>query len=353
MGVFLRTSRTNMAEEGVVFVIGNPLLDISATVDASYLEKYNLKPADAILAGDEHLQIYPEMIENYKVEYSAGGAGQNTARSLTWMLATHNVATYVGCIGNDEYGRILEASAIADGVNVQYLKDAQTPTGTCACLIVNHDRSLVAYLGAANKYQKDHFHSEPIQQFVNQAKFVYAAGFFLTVSPDTLLELGKHASEQNKLFMFNLAAPFLIDFFTDPLQAVLPYTDIVIGNEHEGASIGKKLFGTEDLKEVATKIGQLEKINSKRERIVIITHGEKPVIVYKDGKVTEYETIPLEEKDIVDSNGAGDCFAGGFLASLIKGRDIEQCVKAGNYCASEILKTGGIVFNHGPSTFEL
>jgi len=317
------------------------------------LEKYGLKPADAILAGDSHLQIYPEIIEKYNVEYSAGGAGQNTARSLTWMLATHNVATYVGCIGNDEYGRILESSAIADGVNVQYLKDAETPTGTCAALIVDHDRSLVAYLGAANKYQKDHFHSQPIQQYLNQAKFLYAAGFFLTVSPDTLVEIGKHANEHNKLFMFNLAAPFLIDFFTDPLNAVLPYADIVIGNEHEGASIGKKLFDTEDLKEVATKIGQLSKINTKRDRIVIITHGEKPVIVYKDGKVTEYDIVPLGENEIVDSNGAGDCFAGGFLAALTLGRDIEQCVKAGNYCASEILKTGGIVFNRGPSTFEI
>jgi|ERR1712063_3876 len=353
MGVFSTPSPDNMAEEGAVFVIGNPLLDISATVDNEYLKKYGLNPSDATLANDSHLPIYPELIANYEVEYSAGGAGQNTARSLTWMLATPNVATYVGCIGDDEYGRILESSAISDGVNVQYLKDGQTPTGTCAALIVDHDRSLVAYLGAANKYQKDHFHSAPIQQFLNQSKFLYAAGFFLTVSPDTLVEIGKHANEHNKLFMFNLAAPFLIDFFTEPLNNVLPYADIVIGNEHEGASIGKKMFGTEDLKEVATKIGQMDKINTKRDRIVIITHGDKPVIVYKDGKVTEYETIPLKNEEIVDSNGAGDCFAGGFLAALTKGRDIAQCVKAGNYCASEILKTGGIVFNHGASTFEL
>ena len=128
------------------------------------------------------------------------------------------------------------------------------------------------------------------------------------------------ASQQ--VFMFNLSAPFLIDFFTEPLKSVLPYADIVIGNEHEGAAIGKKLFDTEDLKEVATKIGQLEKTNSKRERIVIITNGDKPVIVYQNGQITEYETNPLDSKDIVDSNGAGDCFAGGFLAGLVNGKEV-------------------------------
>ena len=109
------------------------------------------------------------------------------------------MVTYVGCIGNDECGQRLEDVASADGVNVQYLKDEETPTGTCAALIVEQDRSLVAYLGAANKYNKSHFESEPIQNFLKQAKFLYAAGFFLTVSPDTLVEIGKHAAAENKV----------------------------------------------------------------------------------------------------------------------------------------------------------
>ena len=71
------------------------------------------------------------------------------------MLATPNVATYVGCIGDDEYGRILESSAISDGVNVQYLKDGQTPTGTCAALIVDHDRYVKLKLHEASVFSDE------------------------------------------------------------------------------------------------------------------------------------------------------------------------------------------------------
>jgi len=349
MGDFLERILLLMAAEGSVFVIGNPLLDISATVNEEYLKKYNLLPSNAILASDEHLPMYPEMISQFEVEYSAGGAGQNTARAISWMLQQHNVAVYVGCIGADQYGERLQAEARADGVDVHYLVDDITQTGTCASLIVNHERSLVANLGAANKYQKSHFDNDLIQEKLNKAKFLYSAGFFLTVSPETLEAIGKHALENDKLYMFNLSAPFLIDFFTEPLKTVLPYTDIVIGNEHEGLAFGKKFFDTDDLKEVALKLGQMEKLNKKRERIVIITQGSEPIIVYKDGAVSTYDVESVPESEIVDSNGAGDSFAGAFIAGLILGKDFETCIKAGEYCGAHILKTGGVEYKGTPS----
>jgi len=338
-----------MVEEGRVFVIGNPLLDISANVSSDYLKKYDLKPANAILAEEKHIPMYKEIIDNYEVEYSAGGAGQNTARAISWMLGKKNIPTYVGCIGNDHYGKTLSEAAKSDGVDVRYLIDEDTPTGTCAALIIAHERSLVANLGAANMYKKPHFDSSDIQERLNKAKILYASGFFLTVCPEALIDIGKHACEHNKTFMFNLAAPFLVDFFTDKLKSVLPYTDIVIGNETEGATFGKKFYDTDDLKQVALKLGQEEKVNSKKERIVIITQGPGPVIVYRNNKVTEYPTVPLSEDVIVDSNGAGDSFAGAFIAGLLLEKDFDKCIFAGDYCAAEILKTSGVVYKGTPS----
>ena len=332
-----------------VFSIGNPLLDISAHVDAEYLKKYNLLPANAILAGPEHLPIYPDIIQNYNPEYSAGGAAQNTCRGLTWMLQTPNVATYVGCIGSDNYGEILESEAKKGHVNVKYLKDATTPTGTCAALIVNHDRSLVANLAAANNYKHEHFESEEIQAAVKKAKYIYSTGFFLTVSPQTLVELGKHAAETNKIFMLNLAAPFIIDFFTDSLKNVLPYADIVVGNETEGQAFGKKFFNTEDLKETAQKLAAYEKINNSRKRTVVITRAGDPAYIIHDGEFFEHPAIPLDDSLIVDTNGAGDSYSAGFLAGLILGKDISVCANAGNYCAREILQVGGVVYRGVPS----
>jgi len=331
--------------EGAVFSVGNPLLDISATVPKEFFDKYELKTANAILAEEKHLPIYSELVDNHEVEYSAGGAAQNTVRALTWMLKHNNVATYVGCVGDDEYGQQLERVARKDGVNVQYLKDPSVATGTCAALILNHERSLVANLGAANNYQSHHFESEAIQTAVNRARFFYAAGYFITVSVETLVSIGQTAAETNKPFIFNLAAPFVIDFFSEKLDQVLPYTDVVMANEFEGEAFGKKYFGITDLKQVAQKLAGLKKVNDKRKRIVIFTQGPQPTIVATEDEITEYPVIEIADHEIVDSNGAGDCFAGGFLAGFIQDKDMAQCIAAGNYCANYILKTGGIKFN--------
>lgn len=66
--------------EGLLLGLGNPLLDISATVDASFLEKYNLKANNAILADEKHKDLYEDLIKNNKVDYIAGGSTQNTLR---------------------------------------------------------------------------------------------------------------------------------------------------------------------------------------------------------------------------------------------------------------------------------
>lgn len=64
----------------MLFGMGNPLLDISAITDDEFLQKYDLRPNDAILAEAKHMPLYKEIIENYNVEYIAGGSTQNALR---------------------------------------------------------------------------------------------------------------------------------------------------------------------------------------------------------------------------------------------------------------------------------
>jgi adenosine kinase len=73
----------------------------------------------------------------------------------------------------------------------------------------------------------------------------------------------------------------------------------------------------------------------------VITQGKEATVVAKDGAVTLYEVPAVPAEEIVDTNGAGDAFVGGFLAAFIKGQDIEHCCKAGNFAASTIIRTSG------------
>ena len=87
---------------GSILCMGNPLLDISAVVDQKFLDKWDLKMNNAILAEEKHIPLYQEMIENFKVEYVAGGATQNSARVAQWMLQAPGAVTYMGSIGKDD-----------------------------------------------------------------------------------------------------------------------------------------------------------------------------------------------------------------------------------------------------------
>jgi len=338
-----------MASEGVLFGIGNPLLDISVHVDQAYLDKYGLKAGNAILAEKTHLPLYDEIQQQFKVEYIAGGAAQNSIRVAQWLLGTPRAAVYVGCIGNDANGKTLKDTTEAAGVETQYLVDEKEVTGTCAVLITHKERSLCTNLGAANNYKKSHIESPALQKVVERAQLFYSTGYFLTVSPDTLVHIGEHAAKTNKPFLFNLAAPFVIQFFGDQMASVLPYVDIVFSNEDEGKAFGQKQNWGEDLKVIAEKLSAWPKVNDKRSRIVIFTQGAHSTIVFQDGKISEFKPLLVDPSEIVDLNGAGDSFVGGFLAAYTLGRTIEQSIAAGHYAASEVIRRSGCTLPEKPS----
>ena len=94
--------------------------------------------------------MYDEVINKYDIEYSAGGATQNTMRFCQWIVGKNNqVTTLVGSVGNDYFGKIMAEKAKGDGVNVRYQIVDDAATGTCAVLVNNNGkfRSLCAYLG--------------------------------------------------------------------------------------------------------------------------------------------------------------------------------------------------------------
>ena len=171
-----------------------------------------------------------------------------------------------------------ETCATEDGVQVIYQKNPTVPTGTCAVLINGGERSLVANLAAANTFSAAHLKTPEAESAINKATIFYISGFFLTVSVEAILELGKHAVTENKIFSMNLSAPFLIQFFGDQLAATLPYTDFVFGNESEAAAYGaSKGYGT-DLPTIALKLSAQPKASGTRPRVVVFTQGSEKTI---------------------------------------------------------------------------
>jgi len=338
-----------MAAEGVLLGYGNPLLDISVQATKDYLEKYGLEANNAILAEDKHKPMYQEMSEKFPdVEYIPGGATLNSIRIAQWILETPKATSFFGCISKDKFGDILTKSTQAVGMDVKFQYTDKEPTGTCAVVCTDKNRSLVANLAAANCFTESHLDDPSNWAAVEKAKFIYFGGFPLTVCPDAMVRIAKFAAEKNKVVAMNMSAPFLCQFFKDPMLKMLPYVDYWFGNETEVEEFGKN-NGMEGLKreEIAVKIASWEKVNKSRERIVVITQGQDPAIVVQGGKVSNYPVIKINEADICDSNGAGDAFVGGFLASLVRGGDLQACIKMGHQTANMVLKCPGCTVPSG------
>ena len=148
-----------------------------------------------------------------------------------------------------------------------------------------------------------------------------------------------HAHLSLQTFILNFSAPFIAQFFSASLQQVIPYCDIIIGNESEAEAwaAANGLADTKDIPAIARAIALLPKANASRPRTVIFTQGENSTILVSTSEADKPKVYPVEKLDssqIVDTNGAGDAFAGGFIGAYVLGKDIDKCVLAGHALAS-------------------
>ncbi|XP_048964770.1 adenosine kinase isoform X6 [Canis lupus dingo] len=294
---------------------------------------------------------FDELVKKFKVEYHAGGSTQNSIKVAQWMIQQpYKAATFFGCIGTDTFGEILKKKAAEAHVDAHYYEQNEQTTGTCAVCITGSNRSLVANLAAANCYKKEkHLDMDKNWTLVEKARVYYIAGFFLTVSPESVLKVANHASENNRIFTLNLSAPFISQFYKESLMKVMPYIDILFGNETEAATFAREQgFETEDIKEIARKTQALPKVNQKRQRIVIFTQGREDTIMATESEVTAFAVLDQDQKEIVDTNGAGDAFVGGFLSQLVSDKPLTECIRAGHYAASVIIRRTGCTFPEKP-----
>jgi len=330
--------------------MGNPILDISAAVDMAVVDKYGLKMGDAILAEEKHAPLFPELAAAPNVQYIAGGATQNTIRVAQWLLQQPEATAYMGCIGKDEFGAKLQAACAKDGVKLAYMIDEATPTGTCATLINNKERSLCTDLKAANNFKESHLAIPENAAILSAAKVIYSAGYFATVSPASMKIAREKAVETGALYCLNLSAPFLM--MVPPFKAVLveslPFTDFLFCNETEAATWAEtEGWDTTDVAFIATRLSLIPGAKS-RKRTVVITQGADPTVVAINGHTTLHPILALPKEKLVDTNGAGDSYVGGFLAALSKGKSIEECCKAGAYAASVIVQNDGCTYPAKP-----
>lgn len=338
----------------------NPLLDLTVNVSDDFLQRHALNANDAILAGLEHAALLNELstvqagsavegVLSAEPLLSAGGSGQNAMRATKFMLGEKGVAVaFVGSVGKDGNAeRLRDIAEREDHLQTHYDSSSSKPTGTCWCLVTPGHRSLVASLNAANDYSSAHYHS--IKSTIFQcASIVYISGFFCTVNRDVILDV---VASKNPQFILatNFSATFLCDFFEDVQAPLLRASDYVFGNEHEVRhyAIKHKLSAeNEDMKTVALAVHK--DLFGQSSSCLVVTQGSHETLVVEGcGSLSSHPVSRID--DVIDTNGAGDCFVGAFLSGVSQKLPLAECVQRGHWLAQQIIRRPGISFHGIPS----
>lgn len=247
-----------------------------------------------------------------------GGTSLNTIRTIS---NKNNIKTsFIGAIGNDNEGRILLEKLKTDSVSY-FLEVLDEPTALCSVLINRSERSLVTNLGAANKLSTDFIRKT--FPSVCEAKFLYVSGFFASAMPDNAKWVLEHFNHSK--IIFNLSYNQILDKINiDLLNEIVAKSHVLIGNSEEFESLSRLLWN---------EINENRMYKFSMDKIIVITDGKKSTICYSSGRKSLHKVEYIGSN--IDTCGAGDYFAAGFIAGLYDNKSLEESIEQGHEWARE------------------
>lgn len=301
--------------------IGNALVDMLTLIpDDSILERFGLPKGTMQHVDAPTSRKVGEALKMYNSAMAAGGSTANMVSGASKL----GVETgYIGKVANDELGRFFEDAMVQTGVKPMMLTTA-TPTG-CAQAIISKDgeRTFATYLGAALELSANDLKPEMFEGW----DILFVEGYLVQniALVDRVLELAKDKGMKVAIDMasFNVVEQNR-EYLNDRIKK---YIDIVFANEDES----RALTGLGDPLEALHAIAEICDI-------AIVKVGARGSYVQQGDKVVKIDPIPAQ---VIDTTGAGDLWAGGFMASYAKGESLERCAKTGAVVAANIIEVLG------------
>jgi len=335
-----------------IIAIGNPIVDISAEIDSENLQKYRLKWGDTLFADDNNRGFYDFLESKPEVTYIPGGSIQNSLRVASWCLSMEPEnkdkysITMLGATGDDGYKEKIMDALKSAGVKPLLQAIPNMSTSRCGVGIFQKERSLLTEIRASNCLTEEFVKENEDEIFKNDA--ILIEGYFLQEKFELCKNLCLEFKKRNKSVILTLSAVFMVEVHKDKIMEISQLADIIVSNIEE-----MKVFAEtkeEGYKEILEKA--FKKLN-EGDRLFVVTDGSKGVVTskfdYKRGIVdfiTQSFPIIMKTEEIVDLNGAGDAFLGGFLSQFMKGCSLHACCRAGNEASSIILKNVGCTFSN-------
>jgi adenosine kinase len=319
---------------------GSPILDSIVNMeDAPELGEQIKLRLSYHMDKDFPVEFYQSVINSEYSESFLGGSAMNTIRLVNFLIKSTDKVCFFGSIGNDKFGENITESLELEGIvfNKQVIENERT--STCIVLVEQHERMFFSDLAVSNKISLTHF--ENMKESIIHSKIFYADAYLLGSRFDIFKYVFEEYYNEDVILSLNAASHNIIrDYFMN-FVSLFPYIDLIFLNEEELNELKIGFNLDMDNIEFMLYLQHYEHKSNKKQRIIVNTNGSKDTIIANNEGVFIIPVYKVRPEDIIDTNGAGDSFSGGFLAGMLMGYNIEESAKLGNYIASKVIMLKG------------
>jgi len=303
-----------------VLGMGNALMDILVRIDNENLLKWLKLPKGSMTLVDRDKAIHIlNRIQSLPKSYAPGGSAANTIRGLA---ALDTPATYIGSTGNDELGEMFKKSMSDEHVTT-ILQHSDNPTGHAITFITpDSERTFATFLGAATELS-----AGQLDRFMFTGHRIFHIEGYLVLNRDLVIRAFQLAKQAGLEISYDMASYNVVEENKNFIRELLTeYVDIIFANEEEArAFTGKE---PEDaLEELAATC-----------KVAVVKTGDSGSLVAMEKETYLIRAIKAES---LDTTGAGDLYAAGFLFGYVNGMLPEQCGKIGSLLGGKVIETIG------------
>ncbi len=300
--------------------LGNAIVDIIVNIEDEFLEINNLEKGSMNLINSDESQ---RLLENCKViKQISGGSSANTVVCLAEL---GNDVQFIGRVKNDQFGNFF-SSDIKKSKTIFNTPPTNEGASTAHSIILitpDAQRTMCTYLGASIEFE-----SKDIDfSVLKESKYLYLEGYLWDskLAKNAFLKAAQIAKQSNTKIILSLSDSFCVDRHRKSfLKLIDEYVDIVFCNESEVLSLFQK-----------DKLANFQKDLSSLCELVVVTLGNKGSLVVNNDYIEVIKSITKEK--VIDTTGAGDIYAGGFIHGLINNYSLKKCGEIGSICAGQII----------------
>ena len=336
---------------------GSPLMDCISDVSKEFIINNKIELNSTIHRKLSEIKFLNEFLKN-EIKYIPGGCQFNAMRVFNWMLEKDktDIIGFLGSVGSqDPYGKVYQNLLLRENIVPIFETIENETTGLCMVICYNRDRAHITDLGASISISND-FVDRNWYKFKN-VELIYTELFILKTKKEICFKLAELGLRNETFYGFNLPSEYFLVNYKNDISKLCEYADIIFANEQEALLFcealniypNKNENKNELIKDLAFHLCKnIPKKNKNKKRIVVVTSGPNPASCcqYDHKKQKEifsgiFSVKDVPAENIIDTNGAGDAFAGGFLSQFVKGKSLVECMKAGHWAASIIIQKRG------------